>query len=344
MNIRSKNAIYTIVLLLAMFVVWKVRQNNHVNLVSFSGRTMGPIIYRVQYFDKENRNFQSEIDSVLRAFNLSLNTYNPDSEISIFNRDSSFVFSLPYFHPVLASSRKIYDLSSGAYDPTIMPLVKTWGFGPGKEVNMDSSLIDSLTQLVDFEKISFDENSVIKKDSRVMLDFSASAKGYGVDVVADFLKDKGIENSFIEIGGEVVAKGINLSSGKPWTVGILNPNSDEINQFPIAIASLENRAMATSGNYFNYYIIDSVKYAHTISPYTGYPIIHSLLSASVFADNCLEADALATAFMVLGYEKSIEILDQHPEYDAFLVLSDKQGNLSTYATEGVGSSITDVQK
>ncbi len=343
MNLRTKNAIYTAVVLIAMFVVWKIRQVDRTPLVSFSGRTMGPIVYTVKYFDKEERNFQQQVDSVLKAFNLSLNTYNPNSEISNFNKDSVFNFSLPYFYPVLESSKKIYDLSGGAYDPTIMPLAKTWGFGPGKEINMDSSLIDSLRQLVGFDKIHFDKVKVSKEDARIMLDFSASAKGYGVDIVADFLKSKGIKNAMIEIGGEVVTIGNNLSTDKPWKIGILNPNSDEINQFYISIVELDNRAMATSGNYFNYHIVDGVKYSHTISPFTGYPIIHSLLSASVFAENCMEADALATAFMVLGYEQTIDILNNHPEYDAYLVLSDSQGNLSTYATDGIKPFLTDVQ-
>lgn len=326
-----------------MLVVWRVRQDNQIPLVTFSGRTMGPIVYTVKYFDKEERNFQNEVDSILIMFNLSLNTYNPDSEISVFNRDSIFNFSLPYFYPVLEASRKIHELSQGAYDPTVMPLVSTWGFGPEKKINIDSSIIDSLKQLVGFDKIDFDEKRVAKIDSKVMLDFSASAKGYGVDVVNNFLKSKGIENSLVEIGGEVVASGVNLTTDQPWKLGILNPNSDEINQFYISIVALSNRAMATSGNYFNYHIIDGVKYSHTISPFTGYPIIHSLLSASVFADNCMEADALATAFMVLGYEKTVEILEQHPEYDAFLVLSDDKGNLITYATDGIKSFLTDVQ-
>ncbi|MEL7003133.1 MAG: FAD:protein FMN transferase [Bacteroidota bacterium] len=343
MNLRSKNAIYTALLLIAMFVVWKVRQGNQTPLVTFSGRTMGPIVYTVKYFDQEGRNFQTEVDSLLKDFNQSLNTYIPDSEISTFNRDSSFSFSLPYFYPVLAASQKIYNLSSGAYDPTIMPLVSTWGFGPEKNINMDSSIVDSLKNLIGFEKIKFNEKRVDKLDSRVTLDFSASAKGYGVDVVNGFLKSKGITNALVEIGGEVVSSGVNLENDKPWAVGILNPNSDELNQFYIAIVDISDRAMATSGNYFNYHIVDGVKYSHTISPFSGYPIIHSLLSASVFADNCMEADALATAFMVLGYEKAIEILEQHPEYDAYLVLSDDKGNLSTYATEGIKPFLTDVQ-
>lgn len=343
MNLRTKNAIYTAVILLAMFVVWKVRSGKQIPLVSFSGRTMGPIVYTIKYFDDQERNFQAEIDSLLKEFNLSLNTYNPNSEISTFNKDSVFDFSSPYFYPVVQSSRKIYDLSGGAYDPTIMPLVRTWGFGPGKEIDMDSVLIDSLRELVGFDKIAFDKQKISKEDRRVTLDFSASAKGFGVDIVSDFLKSKGVNNALVEIGGEVVASGVNLSTDKPWSIGILNPNSDEMNQFYISIVGLKDKAMATSGNYFNYHIVDGVKYAHTISPFTGYPVIHSLLSASVFADNCLEADALATAFMVVGYERTIEILNENPEYDAFLILSDKQGNLSTYATKGIEPFLTSVE-
>lgn len=343
MSLRYKNIIYSIILILVVFLVWKYRQSKQVPLVSFSGKTMGPITYNVKYFDKSARNLKPQVDSLLKIFNRSLNTYIPESEISQFNRDTAFQFGLPFFYPVLQNSREMHEMTGGAFDPTVMPLVNAWGFGPEKEMKQDSSYIDSLKQIVGFEKIQFDQSKVWKEDPRVQLDFSASAKGYGVDVVAEFIEGQGIENLFVEIGGEVVARGKNLQLDAPWRVGVLHPNSDEINQFYIAIASLEDRSMATSGNYFNYYVVDGVKYSHTISPFTGYPVIHSLLSATVFADNCMTADALATAFMVMGHERTIELLKENTGIDAYLIYTNEDGKLETYATLGVKDKIDPVK-
>lgn len=328
-----------------MFLVYKYRQSKvtATNMVSFSGKTMGPITYNVKYFDDENRNLQPQVDSLLVAFNQSLNTYIPTSEISQFNKASSFKFNSPYFFKVTDVSYSIYELTSGAFDPSIGPLINAWGFGSTKEVNKDSAVIDSLKQFIGFDRIKYDQDSIWKEDKRMVIDFSASAKGYGVDVVFEYLQQQGIKNVFVEIGGEVRAGGVNEITEEPWKVGILNPNSDELNQFPIAIVGLGDKAMATSGNYFNYHIIDGVKYSHTISPYTGYPIVHPLLSATVFAEDCMQADALATAFMVMGHEKAIEFLTTHSQYEGFLVFSDESGNLSTYATNGIEPSIERVK-
>lgn len=340
MSLRYKNIIYTLILFLAMFLVWKYRQSQQqIPLVVFTGKTMGPITYTIKYFDEKQRNFKKEVDSLLVVFNNSLNTYQPASEISQFNKDSVFKFDLPYFLPVLQNARQINGLTSGAFDPTVMPLVNAWGFGPDKNMHRDSTYIDSLMQFVGFDKIGFDGQGVWKLDSRSSLDFSASAKGYGIDVVFNYLKNKSLKNLYVEIGGEVRAGGKNLETSQPWQVGVLNPNSDEINQFAIAVVSLQDQAMATSGNYFNYHIIDGVKYSHTISPFTGYPIVHPLLSATVFAPDCMSADALATAFMVMGNEKAIEFLNKNDQYEAFLVFSDSNGNLSTYSTADIAPFI-----
>jgi FAD:protein FMN transferase len=335
MSLRLRNILYAILLFTLLFSVWKYRQSQNLKLVWVSGTTMGPITYNVKYFDEQQRNFKPQIDSLLQVFNQSLNTYIPDSEISQFNKTDSFSFDLPYFLPALKTARDLYQLTDGAFDPSIGPLIDVWGFGPGQQKQHDSLFIDSLRNIVGYDKITFDEKSVTKKDSRMTISFSASAKGYGVDVVAEFLQSKDIENLFVEIGGEVRTVGINKSNGKIWAVGILDPNSDEISQFQYAVVTLSNRSMATSGNYFNYHIIDGIKYGHTIDPKSGYPITHNLLSASVFAENCETADALATAFMVMGTEKSIEFLKQHPQFDAYLIYSKEDGEMNDYATNGV---------
>ncbi|MBL3654743.1 FAD:protein FMN transferase [Fulvivirga sediminis] len=339
MTLRYKNIIYTLVLLLAVFLVWKYRKSNQIPLGYLTGKTMGPIEYHIKYFDDDTRYFQKEVDSLLQVFNQSLSTYIPESEISRFNRDSVFVFESPFFYPVLEDSRKIFEYTDGAFDPTIMPVVNAWGFGPQKEITVDSAYIDSLMTFVGMEKVLYNEKQVWKSDNRVQLDFSALAKGYGIDVVGHFLEDKGIENLFVEIGGEVCAKGKNLQKDKYWEVGILDPRSDQLNQYYYAYAKIKDRAMATSGNYFNYQVIDGVMYGHTLSPKTGHPIKHSLLSATVFAPDCMTADALATACMVMGKEKSMVFFKEHTEFDALLVYTDANGELHHFITEGIREDI-----
>lgn len=338
MNNRIKNAIYSIVLVALVFIVWKFRQSDSIASISISGETMGTT-YHITYFDKEERNFKTQIDSLLKVFNKSLSTYLKDSEITEFNTGNSFKFQLPFFLSVLEKSRMVSNLSAGAFDPTVMPLVNAWGFGPGKRMKPDSLQIDSIMQLVGIEKIYFNTDSVWKDDPRVQLDFSAIAKGYGVDAVVEFLKAKGVTDMFVEIGGEVSAKGKNMKLDKPWEVGILNPNSTYEHQSYLAYAQLENKAMATSGNYFNFYEENGITYSHTIDPNTGYTVQNNLLSASVFAKDCMTADGWATALMVMGLENAKEKLKTLNGIDAFLIYSTDEG-LKTFVTEGISTSIT----
>ncbi|MEQ9413330.1 MAG: FAD:protein FMN transferase, partial [Cyclobacteriaceae bacterium] len=179
MNNRVKNALYSIALVALVFVVWKYRQSNSVIEIKIEGKTMGTA-YHITYYDKESRNLKPQVDSLLVAFNQSLSTYINDSEVSVFNQGNSWQFDLPFFLPVLEKSKEVESLSDGAFDPTVMPLVNAWGFGPGKKIKPDSSKIDSIMGFVGFEKIQFSSDSVWKADVRVQLDFSAIAKGYGV--------------------------------------------------------------------------------------------------------------------------------------------------------------------
>jgi thiamine biosynthesis lipoprotein len=185
---------------------------------------------------------------------------------------------------------------------------------------------------VGFDKISFNNDSVWKVDVRAQLDFSAIAKGYGVDVIADFIYSLGVENVLVEVGGEVVAKGINLRTNHPWQLGILDPSSTQENRKLYAYVPLKDQGMATSGNYFNYREVNGVKISHTINPKTGYPIEHPLLSATVFAKDCMTADAWATAFMVMGLEETKKILEARKDLNAFLIYSDEDGSIRSHAT------------
>jgi thiamine biosynthesis lipoprotein len=237
--------------------------------------------------------------------------------------------------PPLKKAADIFKVSNGAFDPTVMPLVNAWGFGPGRKFNMDSAKVDSLNAFVGFEKIILQEDSVLKVDKRTQLDFGGIGQGYGADVITDFLRSKGITDMLVELGGEGVAGGMNQKSGSPWEIGILHPNSTRDSLFFIAYASLQDKSFTTSGNYFNYKIVNGNKYSHTINPLTGFPIQQALLSASVFAKDGTTADGWATAFMVMGHERAIEILKQHNELQAFLVFSTVDGKIDTYVTEGI---------
>ncbi|HEY5690346.1 MAG TPA: FAD:protein FMN transferase [Cyclobacteriaceae bacterium] len=338
MTNRAKNTIYSVFIFILVYGVYKYRQWDTHEPVKMEGATMGTT-FHITYYDEANRNFKSSIDSLLVVFSQSLSTYIKGSEITEFNNGNAFHFKLPYFLPVLQKSVGIAQESDGAFDPTVMPLVNAWGFGPGKKMKLDSLQLDSIRQFVGIEKISFNSDSVWKDDPRVQLDFSAIAKGYGVDVVVYFLLNKGVDNLFVEIGGEVSTKGQHISSEKPWEVGILNPNSTYESQSYLAYAQLKNRAMATSGNYFNFYEEDGIKYSHTIDPASGQTIQHQLLSASVFAEDCMTADGWATAFMVMGHEKAIEKLKTLDGVEAFLIFSTDEG-LQTYLTDGISESIT----
>jgi FAD:protein FMN transferase len=340
MNNRLKNALYSVFVIAAVFIVWKWRQRPDVNPVRIEGETMATT-YHITYFDEDQRNFKKSIDSLLVLVNQSINTYNPASEASIFNKTSkSFRFQLPYLLPPVKVAQQVFSESQGAFDPTVMPLVNLWGFGYKKVTRPDSSKVDSIRNFIGFENIQFNQDSIWKLDPRSQLDFGGIGQGYGADVITDFLKSKGIKNMLVELGGEGMACGINLQSGKPWELGILDPNSIEQNQSFKAYVSLKDKSFTTSGNYFNYRVVDGKKYSHTIDPQTGHPAVREILSASVFAADCSTADAWGTAFMVMGHEKAIELLKQHPELEAFLIFTTPEGMQQTYATPGIAASLT----
>lgn len=334
---QKKNIIYSIVLLGALGATWLYRQSQEedtaASYVAIQGPTMGTS-YSVKYEDPQQRNFKPSIDSLLDVFNQSVNHYLPDSEITRFNQGDSLQFKLPYFYPVLKRSQEIAEITEGAFDPTVAPLVNAWGFGPGGGELPDSVAVDSLLRLVGFDKIRFNQQRVVKKQPYVQLNFSAVAKGYGVDVVAAYLADKGVENMMVEIGGEVVARGVN-PQGEIWRIGIDNP--EHPGQMNVAIA-LDHQALATSGNYMNFYEKDGQKYAHTIDPRSGYPVQHSVLSASVIADDCMTADAYATAFMVVGLDRIKTILANDTSLNAYIIYDDR-GTLKSFATPGIKAFI-----
>ena len=306
--------------LAAVLILVKVirDQNKEIVLNEIAGQTMGTIPYHIKYKTKGERDYKPSIDSLLVAFNQSLSTYLPASEISRFNRADTLVFESSLFYPVLSKSRHVYEATGGAFDPTIGPLVNAWGFGPEKDVHfLSQEQIDSLLLLVDFSKITFSQSHAIKP-SGMYLDFSAIAKGYAIDLVGNFLRKQGVQDFMVEIGGEVIASGVN-EKGSVWNIGIEDPLVKREEQKLFAIVRLENRAVATSGNYRNYFERDGRIYAHIIDPRTGYTSEQSILSASVFAADCMTADAYATAFMVLGVEEAMKIVEQDAGLEAMFI-------------------------
>ncbi|MCB0410235.1 MAG: FAD:protein FMN transferase, partial [Flavobacteriales bacterium] len=194
--------------------------------------------------------------------------------------------------------------------------------------------IDSLLKFVDFNQVSINDSLVMKINPGTMLDFNAIAQGYSVDVLALFLEEKGIENYMVEVGGELRVKGVNKNDTL-WRVGIDKPIENNRERELQAIISLENSSLATSGNYRKFYEKDGVKYSHTINPLTGYPVQHSLLSVTVIAPTCALADAYATAFMVLGLEKSKQIVENNPDLEAFFIYSNEKNEMETFATKQI---------
>lgn len=304
-----------------------------------SGYAQGTV-YNISYEDRPSRNLKPRIEQQLRKFDLSLSTYDSTSIISRVNRNEENVRLDRLFRTVFYKAEEVYHLSGGAFDITIAPIANAWGFGSKDSIRIDSCRIDSLLEFVGMDKIELNGGGIIKKNPSTELNVNAIAQGYSVDIIAEFLERKGIKNYLVEIGGEIKAKGVN-KKGNVWTIGIDKPIDN--NMIPgknlQARLGLNERSLATSGNYRKFYEKDGVKYVHSLNPKTGYPVLSRLLSATVLADDCMTADAFATAFMVMGLEKSIMFLSNHPELDAYLIYSDEEGNFKTYITPGMKESI-----
>ncbi len=297
--------------------------------------------YHITYYDKQNRNFQTDIEKILKDFDNSVSTYNPNSIISRINRNEKNVTADTYFITCFKKAKEVWKNTGGAFDPTVYPLVNAWGFGPGKKQKIEKSRIDSLLKFVGFDLIHLKGNKVIKKDPRVALDFNAFAQGYSVDVVSEFLNTKGISAYLVEIGGEVYAKG-KKPDGENWTIGIEKPIDNKESTNPLkAIVKLENIAVATSGNYRRFVIENGIKYAHHIDPRTGYPAKNNLLSASVFSAECISSDANATGILVMGLEKAKTFLEVHKELQVYLIYSDEKGNYQIYQSPGLKALISE---
>lgn len=310
-------------------------------LVHLMGEAQGTT-YSIKYFDAENKNHQASIDSILKKVDESMSTYLPKSIISQINQSKKRVKVDSLFKEVFDKSAEIWKQTDSLFDPTVGALVNAWGFGPDGKITLDSLKIDSILQFTGLDKVHINErNYFIKQDPRTQIDFNAIAQGYSVDLVAEFLDTKNIENYLVEIGGEIRAKGKNLSNNFDWLVAINNPQANEYRSF-IATLKLKNMALATSGNYRKFYIdsITGEKYVHTIDPKTGYPKKSNVLSASVLAADCATADGYATALMAMDLDKSRVLLDSLAQtIDAFIIYLDEKQRVRKYITPGFSNYI-----
>lgn len=313
-------------LFLIVATVWILCGRGTATLRTAEGQIFGTT-YHIKY--ESPVALDSAIKAELLRVDASMSVFNPQSTISKINSGVSSKADF-MLYDVLQKARQVSENTGGAFDVTVMPLVNAWGFGFKQGNFPTDAQVDSLRNIVGFHHISLTNDSlVMRDDSRVMIDCGAIAKGYGVDRVAKLLRDHGVINYMVEIGGEVVTKGRNPEGNHPWQIGISRPvaNADASAQPLQTVLSLENAALATSGNYRNFYVHNGKKYAHTIDPRTGRPVQHSLLSATVIASNCATADAYATSFMVLGLDGAKAVLAKHKELKAYLIYADEKGQL-----------------
>lgn len=300
------------------------------------GRIFGTT-YHITY--QSDDNLKKEIEETLKAVDQEFSMFNPQSTVALINEGKRPTLSDDFLE-VYQLAQQVNEESDGAFDITVAPLVNAWGFGFKNQQMPNNHQIDSLRRLVGMEHVSLagakGSQYVRFQRPRMMLDFSAIAKGYGTDRVARLLMSHDVANFMVEIGGEVYAKG-NSEKRLPWRIGVSKPVDDPDNdaQELETVLNVTNQAMATSGNYRNFYYKGGRKYAHTIDPKTGRPVQHSLLSATVLAPTCAEADAYATSFMVMGLDKARQVLERKKQLQAYFIYQNAQGGLSVWKSEGL---------
>lgn len=316
--------------------VFIVRQQRGIPYQHDEGQVFGTF-YHITY--QNDSSINKDILAELAQVDSALSMFNKASVISRINRGEN-VETNDMFDDVFTLAEKISDDTNGAFDITVAPLVNVWGFGFKTGNAPTKAVIDSLRSVVGYTKVSLKDRHIVKTDPRVMLDCSAIAKGYGCDVVARLLQRRGIKNYMVEIGGEVVTHGIS-EKRLPWKIGVTKPTDDSlaVDKELQTVLNVKNMAMATSGNYRNFYYKNGKKYAHTIDPKTGFPVQHNILSATVLARHCAEADAYATSFMVMGLDGARRVLDRHPELMAYLIYADADGAMKVWYSPSMKDKI-----
>lgn len=308
----------------------------------FNGIAQGTT-YSIVYDDNKNidpDDLKSEVEKILSDFDKSLSIYEDSSILSRINRNEDVVMD-EYFLTAWSRSLEIYELTNGAFDITVGQLVSAWGFGPDEMRNFNESIRDSLLRLTGMQKVKLEDRKIIKEDPGIILDFNAIAQGYSVDVIYDFMEEKGLKNFLVEIGGEVRVKG--TKGGQLWRIGIDRPTDNNVipgNDLK-AVIRISDQSLATSGNYRKFYVENGVKYSHTINPHTGNPAKNNLLSVTIVADDCATADGIATACMVMGLEDAKEFIERNPQFSGYFIYSDEQGNFQTWISESLKDRVFD---
>lgn len=295
--------------------------------------------YHVTY--QCDSNLASSIRAELEKVDMSLSPFNKNSIITAVNQNREVELDEKFLE-VFQKAMMVSKETDGAFDITVAPLVNAWGFGFTNGIYPNPAQVDSLRRIVGYEKVSLVDGKVVKQDPRIMLDCSAVAKGYGADVVATFLRSRGVKNFMVEIGGEIVTSGVNAER-LPWKIGVTKPTDDSLSveKEMQTILNVTDKAMATSGNYRRYYYKGGKKFAHTIDPMTGYPVQHNLLSATVLAKDCATADAYATSFMVMGLDKAKKVLERHPELMAYFIYSNREGQNEVWFSPSLKEKISE---
>ena len=322
---------------LAALLIWGIDDKPKAQYFHNEGKVFGTY-YNIRY--ESTADMEDSIRASFTAFDNSLSMFNPHSILSAIN-DNRDTTTNAFFETMWSEAERVYALSNGAFDITVAPLVKAFGFGRKSEQMSDisSRTIDSIRQFVGFDKVRLENHKVIKTDPRVMIDGGAVAKGQACDMIAEMLRRQGCNNYLVDIGGEVVAHGVN-AKGEPWHIGITKPNlnnegaQEELQQ----ILAVTDVCMATSGNYRNYYYDGDVRRSHTIDPRTGYPVQHSVLSATIVASTCMRADALATACMVLGADDALDMIGRTTDAACYLLVAQKD-SLVVVSSENWDKSI-----
>lgn len=281
------------------------------------------------------------IKATLDQVDASLSTFNKESIISAINRSEDVKVN-KMFSDVFTLAQEISKETDGAFDITVAPLVNLWGFGFKSGTEPTPHVIDSILQTIGYTKVKLENDHIIKSDPRIMLDCAAIAKGYGTDAVAEMLRIGGVVNYMVEIGGEIATKGVSAKR-MPWKIGVTKPTDDSLstsNEIQ-TVLNVTDRAMATSGNYRNFYYKGGRKYAHTIDPKTGQPVQRNILSATVLAKDCATADAYATAFMVMGLDKAKQVLDKHHELQAYFIYAKPDGSNGVWFSPSLQDKIQD---
>lgn len=298
-------------------------------------------LYQIKY--EAPRPLTNKIDAELQAFNLSLNPFLPQSIVARVNRNEPVEVD-EWFSHVFLKAQEVSKRTGGMFDVTVSPIINLWGFGFEPNDTVTPERIDSLKQFVGYQKVRLEGKKLVKDDPRMTLNFSAIAKGYACDVIAQLLEREGVRNYMVDIGGEVTVKGVN-QNGKCWGIGISQPQegAQELRQVHDVVYLCQPSGLATSGNYRNYFEKDGKKYGHTIHPFTGYPAEQNILSATVVAPNCMTADAYATAFMVMGLDEACRLADQIPEIGYYFIYLDEAQEMQVRYSNNIEQQLSSKQ-